>query len=264
MPKLHELLAIEGPLKSQADKCRTDLAATFEKKRHLFAEKLVTFQPSEEGKQPVTEEQSSLQSTIRKELEWINGIWSKALDGAYAISEANTVARADVLMEDGTTLLKNMTTDGLLQLEKRCVELRELVGAIPTLDPAKGFVLDEHRGKFVYRAKDDVKFRTKKFQRALVLYEATKEHPAQVKEISVDEPIGEIRTQEWSGMITPSEKADMLDRAEQLTRAVKSARSRANGVKVENTAPKIGNVLLSFVFDGTKRDQAQTQAKTQN
>lgn len=245
--KLHELLAVEGPLKAQAEKTRGELGTTFEKKRHLFSEKVVTFIPLEEGLQPTREEQLDLQSTVRTELEWIKGIWSKALDASYQIAEANTAARADVVLEDGTVLLTSVPATALLELEKRAQEIRELVAGIPTLDPAKGFAPDTNRGKFIYRAREDTKVRTKKTQQALVLYEATKEHPAQVKEISVDVPVGKIQTQEWSGLITPAEKADMLDRAEQLARAVKQARSRANGTEVD-LAKTIGQKVLAYVF----------------
>lgn len=248
MPKLHEILAVESPLKAQADKTRGDLSNTFEKKRHLFAEKTVMFVPSEEGIPPTKEEQLDLTTTIRKELAWIAGIWSKALDAAYQIAEANTAARADVILDDGTALLKNLPATALLELEKRAEEVRELVAGIPTLDPTKGFVLDDARGKFIYRAREDNKTRTKKVQQALVLYEATKEHPAQVKEISIDIPIGKIQTQEWSGLITPAEKADMLDRAEMVKRAIKQARSRANSVEVDVATKKVGNTLLNYVF----------------
>lgn len=260
MPKLHELLAVEGPLKSQADKTRTDLASTFEKKRHLFAEKITTFQPNAEGAPAVTEEQSSLQSSVRQELTWIAGIWAKALDGAYAIAEANTLARADVVLENGAVILKDVPATALLELEKRAAEIQQLVAAIPTLDPAKGFKPDPDHGTFVYQAREDVRTRTKKVQQALVLYEATKEHAAQVKEISVDVPIGEIRTREWSGLITPAEKAEILERAEQLTRALKTARSRANSIDIAST-PQVGSTLLSYVFGdgGTKRVQSQGQ-----
>jgi hypothetical protein len=251
MPKLHEILAVEGPLKAQADKTRTELiSTTFDKKRHLFFEKITTFQPTAEGAVPVVEEQSSLQSTVRKELGWIQGIWSKALDGAHAIAEANTQARADVVLEDGTVILKNVPVTSLLELEKRAQEMQELVAAIPPLDSAKNFVLDPDRGKDIYKAREDVRQRTKKTQAPLVLYEATKEHPAQVKEISIDVPQGEIRTQEWSGLITTADKSDMLDRAEQLARAFKAARSRANNVDIPTAAASIGNTLLSFVFNG--------------
>lgn len=246
--KLHELLAVESPLKAQAEKTRRELATTFEKKRHLFTEKSVTFRPLEEGKEPVREEQLDLQSTVRKELTWIAAILASALDAEYQVQVGNTQAFGDVLIE-GTDapLLTHVPATALLSLEKRVNELREFVLTIPTLDPAKGFVLDEPRGKNIYRARDDVRPRTKKTSKALVLYEATKEHPAQVKEISVDEPIGTLLAQEWSGLITTSEKADMMDRVERLGRAVKTARTRANEVEVD-PALTIGEVLLSYVF----------------
>lgn len=247
MTKLHELLAIEGPLKTQAEKTRTDLAGTFEKKRHLFSEKVVTFVPSEEGAQEKREEQLDLQSTVMGELDWIAGIWSKALDAAYQVAEANTTARADVVLDDGTVLIQGLPATALLELEKRAEEIRGLVGQIPTLDPAKGFQLDASRGKNIYKARESNTIRTRKTQQALVLYEATKEHPAQVKEISVDLPIGTVQVQEWSGLITPAQKSDMLDRAERVKRAIKQARSRANGVEVDVTKT-IGQALLKFVF----------------
>jgi hypothetical protein len=255
LPKLHELLAVESPLKGQADKCRNELSSTLEKKRHLFSERLVTFHSNEEGKPAATEEQSALQSTIHKELSWISGIWSKALDGAHAIAEANTKARADVVLEDGTVLLTDVPATSLLELEKRATEIQELIVAIPPLDPAKGFTPDATRGVGIFQAREDVRTRGKKVQRALVLYEATKEHPAQVKEISVDEPVGEIRTKEWSGLITTGEKADMLDRIEQLARAIKRARSRANNTEV-GSAKSIGAILFSYAFKGETPPQA--------
>lgn len=250
MTKLHELLAVESPLKAQAEKTRTDLSGTFEKKRHLFTEKVVTFKSSVEGTPEAREEQLDLQSTVRAELSWIAGIWSKALDAAYQIAEANTVARADVTLEDGTVLIGKVPATALLELEKRAEEIRELVAGIPTLDPAKGFTLDTARGKHIWKAREHATIRTRKTVQALVLYDATKEHPAQVKEISVDVPIGYVQTQEWSGLITPSEKGEMLDRAERIKRAIKQARSRANSVDVD-TAKTVGSRLLSFVFEGS-------------
>lgn len=246
MAKLHELLAAEGTAKTQADKCRADLLTTFEKKRHLFGEKVVTFQPNTEGALPVTEEQSDLQSTIKTELRWIGDIWTKALDAAYQIAESNMGARADVLLDDGTLLIKDVPATALLELEKRAGEIHGLVTAIPTLDPAKGFKPDSDRGEGIYRAREEVRTRTKKTVRPIVKYEATKEHPAQVDLIQEDVPTGSIRAQEWSGLITPGEKADMLSRAEELRRALKTARSRANEATASTL--KVGAALTKYVF----------------
>lgn len=249
MAKLHELLAVEGQLKGQAEATRTELRNTFDKKRHLFEEKIVTFQPNEENASQVREQQSDLQSKIADELQWIGGIWSKAIDASYQIAQANTQAFADVVMEDGTTLLSHVPATGLLELEKRAAEIQELVTAIPTLDPAKGFQPDTDRGKNVFRARDVVKMRTKKTSRPIVLYDATKEHPAQTQLINEDVPIGRLTEQEWSGLITPAQKADMLERAEALRRAVKQARQRANDTEVASlNGTRIGRALFGFVF----------------
>jgi hypothetical protein len=248
MSKLHELLSVAGNLKSQADKVRTDLMETFEKKRQLFGEKIVSFTPSLEGANTVVETQSDLQSTVPKELEWIAVHLAKALDIQYQISEANMEARADVVLEDGSVLLKLLPATQLLELENRLQEIQGLVVKVPTLDPAKGFILDTARGKGVFKAREVVKPRSKKVMKVLVKYEATKEHPAQTDVYNEDVPVGVILEQEWSGMITPAAKAEMLDRCEQVLRAVKRARSRANDLDVDVTSKKIGKQVLSFIF----------------
>src|SRR3990167_3611904 len=175
MAKLHELLAAEGTAKTQADKCRSDLLNTFDKKRHLFGEKVVTFQPNADGAAAVTEEQSDLQSTVRMELKWIADMWAKALDAAYQIAESNMGARADVVLDNGTILFREVPATALLELEKRAGEAHALVSAIPTLDPAKGFRPDADRGGGISKAREVTKTRTKKTIRPIVKYEATKE-----------------------------------------------------------------------------------------
>lgn len=248
MAKLHELLAVEKPLENQANKVRADLANTFEKKRHLFEEKRVTFTASTENSIPVTEHQSDVQTCVHKELNWIAPHLVKALDASYQVACANTVAKADVVLDDGadTVLLSNVPATALLELEKRVAELLALVGAIPTLDPAKGFAPDPARVP-LYVAREVVKDRTRKTVRVLVKYEATKEHPAQTELINEDVPIGKLRELEWSGLVTPTEKAGMLARVEILARAVRAARSRANEIEVQKGA-KIGKVLVDYVF----------------
>ena len=118
-PKLHELLAVETALGNQATKCRTDLVETFAKKRHLFEEKRVTFIPSAEGAQLETETQSDIQTTIAAELKWIEGILVKSLDASFQVAVANTVAKADIVLETGETILTGVPATALLELEKR-------------------------------------------------------------------------------------------------------------------------------------------------
>lgn len=250
MPKLHELLAIESNLEGQMNKTRGELVSTFEKKRHLFEEKRTTFRPLAEGEAEVTEAQSDIQSTVPQELDWVSTFFIKALDASYQVAEANTQARGDVVLEDDaeTILLKQVPATTLLELEKRMAELQHLLTAIPTLDPAKGFAPDTAR-KNVFQARPVTKTRTKKVNKPVVLYEATDKHPAQVQLASEDVAIGTIFEQEWSGLITPAQKADLLARVEMLIRAIRRGRARANETEVDKSK-KIGAILLKYVLAG--------------
>lgn len=247
MSHLHELLAVESSLENQATKVRGELLATFDKKRHLFSEKRVVYTPNTEGGQAQVETQSDLQSTVVKELAWIQPFLSKSLDASYQVAEANTSARADVILEDETVLLTAVPATALLELEKRMGEIQALIVGIPTLDPALGFQPDGSREAGVYQARPVTKRRTKKDKRVIVLYPATPEHPAQTQLIDEDTVTGTIQEQEWSGLITPARKADLLARVEMVSRAVRRARSRANEQAVDTTK-RIGSKILSHIF----------------
>jgi hypothetical protein len=252
MAKLHELLAVDSNLKGQSGKCRAELQTTMEKKRHLFQEKLVTFTPKGENQESVTTEQSALNTTMRAEVEWLSKILAKAIDCSYAIDNANTVARGDIRIDDGTVdgtvLAKDVPTTALLQLEHRVKEILDFAKQIPTLDPAKGFEPDAPRGKGIYKARPVTKERTKKVEEFIVVVQATKEHPAQVAKETKDIVVGTIEELEWVAFITPADKADILERGEALLRAVTQARSRANAQEIDAGGYKIGKKLLDYVF----------------
>jgi hypothetical protein len=244
--KLHEVLGSQSQVFTQADKLRTDLVTTFEKKRHLFGEVLTVFRGDDENAVPSVENQSTLQTTVGQELKWIAEMIAKALDSEATIDVANTHARANVVLDNGVTLLENLPATQLLQLDKRLGELQQLVAHIPTLDPAKGFTLDPSRGAGIYQARPETKRRTRKEQVPLTLVAPTKEHPGQAVVISKDVEVGTITTQEWSGLITPATKADMLSRVEEVRRAVKQARARANDTVVDEV--QVGKKVLDYLF----------------
>lgn len=248
MPKLHELLAVQDSLRSQAEATRADLKNTFEKKRTHFSEKVVTYKSLTEGVEDKVESQLGLQTTVSKELQWIADKLGKAIDISHQVDEANTLARADVVLDDGTVLLKGVPATSLLQLGHRIKEVQDLVTAIPTLDPAQGFREDKGRGDGIYQARDVEKPRTEKKWEVLTLAVATDKHPAQVEKMAVDRVIGHTIQQEWSSLITVSEKGDMLDRCEEFSRAVKRARSKANDFSVDTSLNKIGETVLEYLF----------------
>lgn len=247
--KLYELLAVEKNLENQAGKARTEVMKTFSDKRHLFAQKTITFKSKDEGAEPVTESQSDIQTTVNKELDWLSGIMAKSMDASFRIDVANTVARADVVTEDGKTLLKEVPATALLRLEHTIKNIHDLANAIPTLDPAKGFTPDMDKGPDFFKAREVAKQRTKKVFAPVVMVPASKEHPAQVEKLFEDVSIGTVNEQEWSALITPAHKADILDRVDRLLRAVKKARSRANEQEIKLPEDQsAGKALLAYVL----------------
>jgi hypothetical protein len=250
MSKLHELLAVENDLRGQSETCRSDLKSTFEKKHHHFSKKVVTFKSNVEGAADKVESQLALQTTVRKELAWIGDKLARVLDVGHQIDSANTLAKSDLILDDGTVLLRDLPATSLLRMEHRVTEIRDLVQSIATLDPAKNFLPDETEGAGIYRARDDERPRTEKLFDFVVMVQPTERHPAQVKELMLDKPVGRVITQEWSSLITVSEKGDMLDRVEAVLRAIKKARARANELDIDVRQNKIGEALLNYVFNG--------------
>lgn len=242
--KLHEYLGAQTQIFTHAERLRKDLTTTFDKKPHLFRETLVQFTPLGENGKTVTEAQSALQTTVAKELKWLSTTIAKALDTEATIDEGNTKARADVILDDGTKLLTDVPATQLMQLAKRLGDLQSLVQTIPTLDPAKGFKFDTARG--VYQARVVQKKRTSKQEKPIVLYDATEKFPAQTQLITQDVVIGVIEEQEWSGLITPVQKSAILDRIEELLRAVKQAKARANDIQIDEI--HVGSPLLDYIF----------------
>lgn len=249
-PKLHELLAVKDNLRTQAETCRNDLKGTFDKRTQHFTERVTTYLPKAENEPIKTEETVTMQTTIAKELQWIQEKITKAIDVSHQIEAANCEAFADVILDNGAILLGRMPTISLMQLQKRLMEVVDLVKAIPTLDPAKGFVADKDRGAGIYRANEVVRDRTHKEFKFVVMVPATDKHPAQVEKMNIDVPVGVITTQEWSSLLPVSEKAEMLDRAEHLLRAVKKAIARANETPVVIESNRIGDRVLNYVFNG--------------
>lgn len=247
-PHLHELLAVKKDLKQQADKTRGDLENTFEKKAHHFTGKLKTFTPFGEDAVSKTEDVLDIQTTVNSELAWLKPYLAKSIDAHFHVALGNMTAVADIVKEDGTVILKAVPASTLLELEDYFESLRGFIQKIPTLDPAKGFKPDiTAKSDGVYQARPTEKTRTLAQKKVYVLYNATEKHPAQVQLVDEQVPSGIIHEQEWSSMLTPADKAKLLDRCEQTVRAVKSARARANQIEVDTTA-KIGDALIGFVF----------------
>jgi hypothetical protein len=252
-PRLYELLAVEQEKKANAERARGQTIETFRSSQAHFNGMRRTFKPFavDEAKGEVAgerlEAETHLVKTVSEELEKTLGLTGDAFDIGLQIDDANTRARADLVV-DGETLAHQVPATFLLQLEKRLREVRLVFKDIPTFDPVRIWAADPTADKTqVLRAEAVVTLRKQRARKYKVMAEATKEHPAQIDIIEVDEPIGEIRTYDWTGMISPGKKAALLQRLDDLIEAVKAARSRANAIEVD-TAQRLGSAVFQYIL----------------
>ncbi|TGO03524.1 hypothetical protein PN36_05170 [Candidatus Thiomargarita nelsonii] len=257
-PLLHEILAIEQEYKANAERARNQSIETFRSKQKHFTGMRRTFRPfavdeqmGDEGGERL-EAETRLVKTVAEELEQMLKSVSEAVDLGYQIDQANTRAKADIVIDDDV-IAKDVPATFLLQLEKRLREIRAVLKEIPCFDPVRLWSLDPGADKkYVLRAEPVTTIRKQRTKKYNVMYEATKEHPAQVDIVEIEEPIGEIRSYEWTGMLSPGSKTAILEQLEKLLSAVKTARSRANIVVVDNEkkiARKLFNYLLKPIND---------------
>lgn len=156
----------------------------------------------------------------------------------------NCVAKADVVLDDGTTLLRDVPAVTLLFLEKQLVRLRAFVNKLPTLPPSSTWMRDEATDTWVTEPVETT--RTTKVLRNHVLSEGTVEHPPQVQVYTEDVVVGYWSTRKFSGALPVSQVNAMRRRLEELQRAVRFAREKANSTTIEDV--KVGEVLTRYLF----------------
>jgi len=232
MPKLHELLAVEGDLEGTYRKILEETKTTFTKKTDHFMGFVRKLQLFDEEAVPVAPDYKELDTTVEAKLDYQKGHVIRYLDAVLQKELTNTAAKADLIV-DGKKIAKELPATFLLGLETKLKHIREVYANIPTLQPGIKWEKDEDKGSGVYiTVNPEETYQTEKIVEPVVMYEATKEHPAQVKEAAKTIKTGKYKRTVWSGMLSPAEKSTVLGRIDKLIRAAKKARQRANTTEV--------------------------------
>lgn len=130
-------------------------------------------------------------------------------------------------------------------MEKQITDIRTFINNLPILDSADNWSMDKNIG--LYKTDTVQTHRTKKTSKAIVLYPATPEHPAQTQLITEDVIAGHWAMVKQSGAIPLPEKQKLLQRVEKLLQAIKEAREEANGIE-EVTAPEVGKAVFNYIL----------------
>lgn len=246
MAKLHELLAVEGDLEGTFKKILQETKKTFSDKPAFFLSwqrELEMFDVN--APEPPIDRQEMV-TTVHDKLTYTNAHVINYFNAIAQKERTNQEAKAD-LNVGGLVIAKDVPATLLLGLESRLKLLRQTYEAIPTLAPGKKWKKDETLGEHIYvDAEPEEKFKTAKTFQHKVLYQATKEHPAQIEKWEEVENVGKYRQLVWSAMLSPADKSILLGRIDTLIRAVKKARQRANSTDVVDYT--IGKTLIDYIM----------------
>lgn len=241
--KLNQIIAIEKGIKSGVYSQLTELHKASQK-AELFNGFQKTYQKKDDDGESLPSEGKRVQFTVGNVLQTSERILSELMEVTARKDWTNSVATADVVVDD-KPILSGVLVTYLLFMEKQMTDYRTFVANLPVLDVAEDWDLDVNSGLFKTEATST--HRTKKVQRPLVLYPATPEHPAQTQLVTEDIIAGFWETVKQSGAMPAPEKAALLARVEKLLKAVKEARESAN-MAVEVEAPNVGTAVFNYLL----------------
>lgn len=242
MAKLNQILAIEKGIKTRVYAEFTELHQSTQKAA-LMNGFHKSYQPRDEDGETYPTESQKVQHQASEVLDRVAKGLAELFDITATKDWANCTARANVVV-DGATLLTDVPATYLLFLEKQLSDLHTFVTKMAELDAGSDWNLDASTG--LYKTDPISTQRTKKVQKPITLYEATKEHPAQTQLITEDVIAGSWLTVKYSGAIAAPRKKVLLARIEKLTNAVKFAREQANAS--EAPEKKLGHDVFAFLF----------------
>ena len=240
--KLNQTIAIEKGVKSRVYSEITEMHKAAQKPA-LFNGFMKIYRKKEEEGEDYPPERMKVQHAVPEFLTRLQALLSELFDTTATKDWGNCEALADIRL-DNTVYISRVPATYLLFLEKQLTDIHTFVEKLPVLDEAEDWQWDEHAG--VFKTQPITTHRTKKIQKPIVMYEATKEHPAQTQIITEDILVGHWDTIKHSGAMPAPRRQQLLERVETLMKAVKVAREEANMTDVMRH--EVGKLLFQWLF----------------
>lgn len=255
MGKLYETLAVESARKTKAEEVLNNAVELFGSAPHMFLEhnkELKMLDEQDKGEEGTTD-YASMSTTVPYTLNVVANAFAEYLDVVVQKERANTLAKA-TLEIDKLVIGVDLPATFLLGLETKLHSLRILIKSIPTHAGGVEWEADENfRFPNVVRLKKpEITNKTRSTLKPFILAEATKEHKAQVEKLKEDVVCGKYTNNRWSGMMSGTQKSNMLLRLDKLAEAVKIARQKANRQEID--AIEIGENIVSYILGKDTRD----------
>lgn len=240
--RLNQVIATEKHNRQAADK-QIDAAYKAIQKPSLFDGHTKEYRKNSYDGEDVPREYQRVQVTSQQVTKIVSENMAKLLDVVAQKDSANCVAKASVVV-DGETLIEDAPATFLLFLEKRLIDIRTMLSKLPILDAAEDWIWNDSVGLF--KSAPRKTSRTKKVQKAIVLFPATDKHPAQTQLITEDEVVGQYDYTRLSGAIKREDGVALMERVDKLYNAVKHAREQAN--LVDAPEKNVGDKVMGYLF----------------
>ena len=184
--KQNQVIALVKGKKSQAEKVTKKAYQQLEKK-DLFAGIDRTYRPKADDGDKRPEEKKIVQQTVEDAISNVRVANKDMINFVAVMDIGNCAAKADVTI-NGTVLLKDVPATHLIFLEKRVEDLITFISKLPVLDAAEEWEWNTNIGCYSSKARETTS--TSKVLNHKTVAEATKEHPAQIAQYTIDEIVG--------------------------------------------------------------------------
>jgi hypothetical protein len=240
--KQNQVIAITNGKKSQTEKTITKIYQSLEK-TDLFSGVDRIYRPiDDEGiKRPA--EKKLVQETVDKSLDLFKTSMIDMINFVATMDIGNCSAKANIVV-DGKIVAEAVPATHLIFLDKKLTDIHTFMTKLPTLDASEKWSWNSNIG--CYSAEPRETTSTGKVFQHKVLYEATKEHPAQIEKFTIDQIVGYWTTVAMSGNIAVDDKKRLIENTRKLHDAVKIALEEANSIEV--TVSNIGEKVFNFIF----------------
>ncbi len=243
MVKLNAIVALETGQRQRTYTGLTEADRQLQL-RALTSGQTRVYTPKEDSGEQLPPESQLVQVRVPEKLRDVSTLLGLSWNNTATKEWSNQTARADVVLDDDTIILSDVPIAYLLFLEKQLTDLHTFIGRLPTLDPAYEWTFDD--GSNAWRTDPVTTNRSQKVPRVITKAPATTEHPAQTELFTEDVVVGTWSTTHLSGAVQATERVQMLERVDELRRAVKVARETANDMNV--TRQEVAEPILRYAL----------------
>lgn len=243
---LHQLNAVLNGFKPQAKRTTTDCYHRVQKLPELTGLER-TFHPDKDDDQGLPPQGNRVRQLAADAVGEAAEALKRLFDLQHMQDVSNCVARADIVLDNGTVLLADVPVTTLMFLRKQLADWRTFVDKLPVHDAADKWTWSDGHGAWAAEPFETIG--TEKELQVITLHPGSDKHPAQVSARDIDVRRGVWRTTKLTGAMPAARVRELRDRVDRLIEAVKVAQETANSVRAAESQ-RAGARIFSYLLAG--------------